>query len=132
MDRDVHCCSCCCCLLIAVDMPNTLSSSHLECSDGGLKEVTLLKRVSPKATALTAIFIILHGIALMRVFATSGDPYKAVVDELIQDAINNGTVLELSTLESTEERPLPSQWAPSPTAALAIVGSLLVILSSSR
>ena len=67
------------------------------------------------------VFMAFHGFVLYHLLSSIGQPYKSIVGELTDEAIKNGTVLTLDSLQSTDERPIPAEYAPDPVTVVALI-----------
>ena len=73
---------------------------------------------------LNTVFGILHAIVATLLISSMGDPYRAVIEELTQEAAKNGTVLTLEEIRSSDENPIPSESAPNPVFVIAMIVSI--------
>ena len=73
---------------------------------------------------LNSIFMVLHSIAMGFLLSSIGDPYRAVIEELTADAARNGTVLTVEEIMSTDQNPIPSEFAANPVFVIALIVSV--------
>ena len=73
---------------------------------------------------INGVFIAFHAIVAYYMITTIGEPYRNVISELSEEAVRNGSVLMLETLESTEEVPIPGEFAPNPVTVIAMIVTL--------
>jgi cation-transporting ATPase 13A1 len=73
---------------------------------------------------LNSVFAIAHSVVAGLLVASMGDPYRAVIEELTQEAAKNGTVLTLEEIKSSDENPIPSESAPNPVFVIAMIVSI--------
>lgn len=73
---------------------------------------------------VTGLCFAIHGIVMYYLISTMGEPYKNVVAELAEEAARNGTVLTLESLVSTDELPIPGEFAPHPLSVVALIVSI--------
>lgn len=74
--------------------------------------------------AINGIFICLHSIVMFFLVSSIGEAYRLVLEELTLAASMKGEVLTPEMIKSTEEQPIPGEFAPSPMAVIAIIVSV--------
>ena len=99
------------------DIQMDLDSSYIS----GIKLLSPSQRLN---SLFTFLFVIIHALVGSFFLSTIGEPFRLVVDELIQDAARNGTILTIEGLQSTEDQPLPGEFAPSPVAVILLMVSV--------
>jgi cation-transporting ATPase 13A1 len=94
----------------------------MELDTAYISNIEFLKPSSKVYTFVTFLLVVIHAVVASYLFSTAGEPYRLVVEELILEAAKNGTVLTIESLQSTDDQPLPGEFAPSPIAiVLAMV-----------
>ena len=73
---------------------------------------------------ISSLFIVLHSVVSGLLISSIGDPYRAVIEELTNEAAKNGTVLTVEEIRSTDENPLPSEMAPNPVFVIGLIVSI--------
>ena len=89
-----------------------------------ISRIDLLVPSSSLQGVINSLLFVLQAIVGYYVVSTIGEPYRLVVEELAQEAARNGTVLTLDSIQSTDDQPLPGEFAPSPVAAICMMVSV--------
>jgi cation-transporting ATPase 13A1 len=96
----------------------------MELDSSYMSAVEFLRPNSRLNSFFTFLFALSHAVAGYYLTSTAGEPYRLVVEELIEEAAKNGTVLTIESLQSSEDQPLPGEFAPSPIAVLVVMLSV--------
>jgi manganese-transporting P-type ATPase len=73
---------------------------------------------------MNTLFVVGHAVAFNYLYASIGEPYRLVIEELSAEAVRNGTVLMMDEIKSTDDNPLPGESSPSPVAVIICIVSV--------